>query len=91
MNKFNFIVIVNIVASVSLLVGMTTLAAFAQDNMTMTINDNISLFGNMTGGNATSLIENMTETESLPSAGETGYSGNGPGPYERGGGQVFDP
>ena len=51
----------------------------------------MSPMGNMTSGNATSMTGNMTETESLHSAGETGYSGNGPGPHERGGGQVFDP
>ncbi len=62
--------------------GMASPAAFAQhENMTMTMDDNMSSMGNMTGGNATSMMGdnatsmagNMTETESLPSAGETGY------------------
>ena len=92
MNKLNLIAVGNIVVAVSLIVGMTTpAAAFAQDNLTMTLDDNMSPMGNMTSGNATSMTGNMTETESLPSAGETGYSGNGLGPHERGGGQVFDP
>ncbi len=43
------------------------------ENMTMTMDENMNSMGNMTGGNATSMTENMTETESLPSAGETGY------------------
>ena len=81
MNKLNIIAVGNIVVAVSLIVGMTTpAAAFAQDNLTMTLDDNMSPMGNMTSGNATSMTGNMTETESLLSAGETGYSGNGPGP-----------
>ncbi len=48
--------------------------AFAaqHENMTMTM-DNMSSMGNMTGGgNATSMAGNIMETESLPSASETG-------------------
>ena len=71
MYKLNLIAIVSIVAAVSFVVGMTAPAAFAQDNMTMNM-DNMSSMGNTTGGNATSMAGNMTETESLPSAGETG-------------------
>lgn len=55
------------------------------------MDDNMNLVGNTTGDNATSMTGNVPETEILPSAGETGYYGNGPGTYERGGGQVFDP
>ena len=67
MYKLNLIAIVSIVAAVSLVVGMASPAAFAQDNMTMNMD-------NMTGsGNATSMAGNITETESPPSAGETGY------------------
>ena len=56
---------------------MASPAAFAaqHENMTMNMDDNMSSMGNMTGGNATSMTGNMTETESLPSAGETGYDG----------------
>lgn len=74
MNKLNLISVAGIVAAVSLVlvVGMTApvvAVAFAQDNMTMNMDDNMSSVGNMTGGgNATF----MTETESLPSANETG-------------------
>ncbi len=41
--------------------------AFAaqHENMTMTMDENMSSMGNMTGGNATSMTENMTETESM--------------------------
>ena len=69
MNKLNLIAVASIVAAVSLVVGMASpIVAFAQDNMTMNMDDNMSSMGNMTGGNATS----MTETESLPSANQTG-------------------
>ena len=94
MYKLNLITIVSIVAAVSLVVGMTAPAAFAQDNMTMNMDDNMNSMGNMTGGNATSMTGgnatsmtggnatsmagNMTETESITTAGETGYSGNNP-------------
>ena len=73
MYKLNFIAVVTIVAAVSLVAGMASPAvAFAQDNMTMTMDENMSSISNMTGGgNATS----MAETESLPSAGETGCPG----------------
>jgi hypothetical protein len=72
MNKLNLIAVASIVAAVSFVVGMASpIAAFAQDNMTMNMDDNMSSMGNMTSGNATS----MTETESLPSANETGYDG----------------
>ncbi len=76
MYKLNLIAIVSIVAAVSFVVGMSSPAAFAQDNMTMNM-DNMSSMGNMTGGNATSMAGNMTESESLPSAGETGYNNCG--------------
>ena len=69
MHRLNLIAIIGILAAVSLVVGMASPLAFAQDNMTMTMDDNMSSIGNLTnGGNATS----MAETESLPSAGETG-------------------
>jgi hypothetical protein len=46
--------------------------AFATQHEDMTMNmGNMSSMGNMTGGNATSIAGNMTETENLPSAGET--------------------
>ncbi len=83
MYKLNFIAVVTIVAAVSLVVGMASPTAFATlitanpmgDNMTMTMDDNMSsMMGNMTGGgNATSMTGNMTETESIPSANETGF------------------
>ena len=70
MNKLNLIAVVTIVAAVPLVVGIASpIVAFAQDNMTMNMDNNMSSMGNMTsGGNAIS----MTETESLPSANETG-------------------
>ena len=69
MYKLKLIAVVTIVATVSLIVGMASpIAAFAQDNMTINMDDNMTSMGNMTGGNATS----MTETESLPTADETG-------------------
>ncbi len=69
MNKLNLIAVTSIVAAISLVVGMASpIAAFAQDNMTMNMDDNMSSMGNMTSGNATF----MTETESLPSANQTG-------------------
>ncbi len=69
MYKLKLIAVVTIVAAVSLIVGMASpIAAFAQDNMTINMDDNMTSMGNMTGGNATS----MTETESLPTADETG-------------------
>jgi hypothetical protein len=72
MYKLNLFAILNIVAAVSLVVGMISPAAvaFAQDNMAMTMDDKMISMGNMTGGGNTT---SMTETESLPSAGETGY------------------
>ena len=76
MYKLNLVTIVSIVAAVSLVVGMASPSlAFAQDNMSMV---NMSSTGNMTGGggNATS----MAETESLPSAGETGLDPGEAGP-----------
>ncbi len=68
----NITAVITIVAAVSLAVGMASPAAiaFAQDNVTMNMDDNMSSMGNMTGGgNATS----MAESESLPSAVETGF------------------
>ena len=70
MYKLNFIAVVSIVAAVSLVVGMASpiAVAFAASHENMTVN-----IGNMTGGgNATSMAGNMTETESLPSANQTG-------------------
>ncbi len=80
MYKLNFIAVVTIVAAVSLaVVGMASPIAVAlaaqHENMTITM-DNMSSMGNMTGGgNATSMAGNMTESESLPSANQTGYDG----------------
>ncbi len=78
MYKLNAIAIVGIVASVSLVVGMASPAvvAFAaqHENMTMTM-DNMSSMGNMTGGNATSMAGNMTETDNLTIAEEAGLPG----------------
>ena len=70
MKKLNLIAVASIIAAVSFVVGMASpIVAFAQDNMTMNMDDNMSSMGNMTGGgNSTS----MTETEILPSASETG-------------------
>ncbi len=74
MYKLNVIAVISIVAAVSLIVGMASPLAFAaqHENMTMNMDDNMSSMGNMTGGNATSMAGNMTETESLTTAGETG-------------------
>ena len=74
MYKLNLIAVVTIVAAFSLVVGMASPAAFAaqHENMTMTTDDNMSSKGNMTGGNATSMAGNMTETESMTTANETG-------------------
>ena len=72
MYKLKLIAVVTIVATVSLIAGMASpIAALAQDNMTINMDDNMTSMGNMTGGNATS----MTETESLPTANQTGYDG----------------
>ena len=69
MNKLNLIAVASIVAAVSLVVGMASpISAFAQDNMTLNMDNNMSSMGNMTSGNATF----MTETESLPSGNQTG-------------------
>lgn len=76
MYKLNLFAVVSIVATVSLVVGITAPAAFAQDNMTMTMDDNMSSMGNMTGGNTTSMAENMTETDNLTIAEETGLPGD---------------
>ena len=62
MYKLNLIAIVGIIAGVSFVVGMTSPAAFAQDNMTMTMGDNMSSMGNMSGGNATTTMMNGTST-----------------------------
>ena len=61
MYKSNLFAIVGIIAAVSLAVGMASPLAFAQDNMTMNM-DNMSSMGNMTGGNAIS----MTGKDSTP-------------------------
>src|SRR5918998_1727826 len=54
MYKLNLIAIVSIVAAVSFVVGMSAPAALAQHNMTMTMDDNMTSMGGMTGGdNAT--------------------------------------
>ena len=69
MYKLNLITVVTIVAAVSLVVGMASPLAFAANHENTT-----TTMGNMTGGggNATT---SMAETESLPSAGETGCPG----------------
>ncbi len=90
MYKLNFIAIVGIIAAVSLaVVGMASPAAFAanHENTTMNMDNNMSsMMGNMTGGsgNASSMAGNITETENLPTAGETGCIGPDdiPGPGE---------
>lgn len=76
MYKLNLFAVVSIVATVSLVVGITAPAALAQDNMTMTMDDNMSSMGNMTGGNTTSMAGNMTETDNLTIAEETGLPGD---------------
>ena len=69
MYKLNLIAVVGIVAAVSLVVGMASPLAFAANHENTT-----TTMGNMTGGgNATSMAGNMTETESMTTAGETGY------------------
>jgi hypothetical protein len=70
MYRLNLIAVVTIIAAVSLVVGMASpmAAAFAQDNMTMNMDDNMSSMGNVTGDGNSTL---MSETESLPTAGET--------------------
>ena len=74
MYKLNLIAIVSIVAAVSLVVGMASPLAFAANHENTT-----TTMGNMTdGGNATSMAGNMTETESIPSASQTGCT-HGPG------------
>ena len=83
MYKLNFIAVVTIVAAVSFVVGMASPIAFAaqHENMTMDMGNNMSsMMGNMTGGggNATSMAGNTTETESIPSASQTGCT-HGPG------------
>ncbi len=73
MYKLNLIAIVSIVAVVSLVVEMASPAiAFAQDNKTMSMDDNMTSMGNMTGGGNSTL---MAETENITTAGETGYDG----------------
>ena len=69
MYKLNLIAIVSIVAAVSLVAGMASPLAFAANHENTT-----TTMVNMTdGGNATSMAENMTEIESMTTAGETGY------------------
>jgi hypothetical protein len=53
MYKLNLIAIVSIVAAVSFVVGMSAPAAFAQDNMTMMMDDNMTSMSEMS--NATSM------------------------------------
>ena len=70
MYKLNLISVIGIVAAVSLVVGMASPAAVAfaaqHGNMTMTMDNNMSSMGNMTGGgNATSMAGNMIETDDL--------------------------
>ena len=58
MYKLNLIAIVGIIAGVSFVVGMATpVVAFAQENMTMTMDENMSSMGNMSGGNATMTMD----------------------------------
>ncbi len=70
MYKLNLIAIVSIVAAVSFVVGMSSPAAFAQDNMTMNMDDNMSSMGGMTGGNSTTTTTMMNET-SAPNDNQT--------------------
>ncbi len=68
MYNLNLIAVVSIVAAVSLIVGMASpAAAFAQ---ILTEQTGVNMTG---GGNSTSMAGNTTESEGLPSAGETGY------------------
>ncbi|MEJ7641262.1 MAG: hypothetical protein WKF36_03605 [Candidatus Nitrosocosmicus sp.] len=69
MYKLNLIAIVSIVAAVSFVVGMSSPAAFAQDNMTMNMDDNMSSMGGMTGDNATmTMDDNMTSMSNMSNA-----------------------
>jgi Zn ribbon nucleic-acid-binding protein len=68
MYKLNLIAIVSIVAAVSFVVGMTTPSAFAQDNMTMTMDDNMTSMGNMTGGNATMAMDDSLSMSEMSNA-----------------------
>ena len=73
MYKLNLIAVVTIVAAFSLVVGIASPAvAFAaqHENMTMTMDNSM---GTGTGENTTSMAGNMTESESMTTAGETGY------------------
>ena len=68
MYKLNLIAIVSIVAAVSFVVGMSSPAAFAQDNMTMNM-DNTTSMGGMTGDNATTTMgDNMTSMSDMSNA-----------------------
>ena len=68
MYKLNLIAIVSIVAAVSLVVGMSSPAAFAQDNMTMNM-DNTTSMGGMSGDNATMTMgDNMTSMSDMSNA-----------------------
>ena len=72
MYKLNFIAVVSIVAAVSFVIGMTAPSVFAQDNLTMSM-DNMSSMGNMTGGNASSMMgDNMTMSDMSNTTSMTG-------------------
>jgi hypothetical protein len=65
--------------STFVIMTMATIATAADilpDLVTRSLNTVMAQGQNVTGGNATT--GNMTETESPPSAGETGYSVNNP-------------
>jgi len=72
--------------------GLTASPAIAfaaqHENMTMTMDENMNSMGNMTGGNATSMTENMTETESMTT---TVNSISDPSAVTQGPGNVSDP
>ncbi len=62
MYKLNFIAIVSIVAAVSFVVGMTAPAAFAQENMTMNMDNSTmsNMSSSMGNGNMTMNMDNTT-------------------------------
>ena len=70
MYKLNLIAIVSIVAAVSFVVGMASPAAFAaqHENMTMTMDDNMSSMGNMSGGNATMMMDDNMSMSDMSNA-----------------------
>lgn len=91
MEILNFITSVSIIVAVSSFVEIAIPVVFVQNIMILMMDNKLNLVGNATSGNVTSVTENVTETESLPTVDESGYSNGGPGDHERGGGQVCDP